>query len=1032
MKYMGGRPSSFLKWKLFRLSPVIGTCNRRRVVQHRNSRRLYIISVFQSFSACLSIDLSSATRTTQETQIMRPKIVHYVLALFLLLSHTVAEADSPKDWIRAVGDQLEIRLRGEVLDVAGRPAMGVVVAGSLQSMQGHRTIETKVDGHRFEAWVPVGQQAVRSVSFKASLNGDEQIACKWLGSFELRQAAIDGMKLSLQVPTQKIQVKVTDSGKPVAGAKLIAGVSFEAEVPYITDEEGIVQLKLLPDQSLDRLTAWTDDFRIGGYGFDRTPARDPKAQEHVVELSACRNLKMRFVDQEGVGVPGVDFALHVATPEPNFNYIGQTEHSRMKTDSNGEALYRWFPDWKAHYFYAESESDSWYVDKEKDLVNDVVVFKLTHSKKAERKRVIGSVRSSVTDVGGVCVSVQSFQGDRKGYSDHLSAFTDANGNFSVDVLPDATYCVFGIDSKWVTNIIDLIPYHTASERITSPVLILSEGKQVEVFVTTGPNKKPFPNLIVSFETEYRYSWYEGKTKQNGSGGPRWFATTDAAGRIQTPANLGKLNVSVYTPLWQTRESHDVSMGKPTKITLHREVESERKIRGQLLLPDGLDAKLDDAMITIGARGGSSRESQTLKSDSKGAFVYETLASPLGVIARTIDGRAAGMIVLKDQEGAVKLALQRTLDFSGQLINADGKPCVGVKVFAKVRAEGKKENDDNHFVGSSFEALSLEATSDQDGKYTIAGVPAKMRISLSAALSSKLDSTKSIGRVWLEEDESRPVMVTRIGDSEPVARTLATAFAEELRDSKLLGFPVMVILTDKSETTAEFVNANFENYSSKPDVASYLQFVVSRDKANLKESAANFLKEHQWQIPDSGQVFACVLDATGAELGRLAVDIAEKEAEEKVAAFVSKHLPVKLDAEKKWEEAFAEAKRTNRKVWARVSQRYCGPCFLLARWLDDHRELLEKDFVMLKIDDFADENGAGVAKRITRGGRFGIPFYAIFDTDQKLVVDSDSPLGNIGFPSGYDGSKHLRKMLLATRVSLTDAEVEKILSTLGDD
>jgi Thioredoxin-like len=962
---------------------------------------------------------------------MRPKLVSCVLALFILWFQDVAQADS-SNWLRGVGSQLEIRLRGEVFDVSGRPAMGVVVAGIVQSMKGKYPIVSKVDGHRFEAWVPVNQQAFRSVSFKASLNGDEQLAVKWLSSFELRQAAIDGVKLLLQVPTQKVQVKVIESGKPVARAKLIAGVSFGAEVPYITDEEGIVQLRLLPDQSLDRLTAWTDDFRIGGYGFDRTPAGDPKAREHVVELSPCRDLKMRFVDQAGAAVPSVDFALHVATPEPNYNFIGQTEHSRMKTDSNGEALYRWFPDWKAHYFYAESESESWYVDKEMEVVNDVVVFKMNRSKTAERKRITGSVRSSVTDVGGVCVSAQSFQGDREGYSDHLSAFADANGKFTVDVLPDATYCVFGIDSNWVTNIIDLIPYQSASERITSPELTLSEGKQVEISVTTGPDRKPFPNLIVSFESEYRYSWYEGKTKQNGSGSPRWFATTDEAGRIRTPANLGKLNVSVYTPLWQTRESHDVSMGQPTKITLHREVESKRKINGQLLLPDGLDAKLDDATITIGALGGSARDNQTLKSDSNGAFVFETLASPLGVIARTKDGRAAGMIVLKDQEGAVKLALQRTLDFSGQLLNAGGKPCVGVKVIAKVRAEGKKGNDDNHYVGSSFEALNLEAVTDQDGKYTIAGVPAKMRVNLSAELSSKSDNAKSIGRVWLEEDEPRPVMVTRIGDSEPVARTLATAFAEELRDSKLLGFPVMVILTDKSETASEFVNANFENYSSKPEVASYLQFVVARDKANLKESAANFLKEHQWQIPDAGRIFACVLDATGAELGRLEVDIVEKEAEEKVSAFVTKHLPAKLDAEEKWKEAFAEAKRTNRKVWARVSQRYCGPCFLLARWLDDHRELLEKDYVMLKIDDFADENGAGVAKRITRGGRFGIPFYAIFDTDKKLMVDSDSPLGNIGYPSGYEGSKHLRKMLLATRVSLTDFEVEKILATLGED
>ncbi len=980
----------------------------------------------------IQIRLSSATRTTQETQIMRPKLVHLVLALFLIWSQTVAPADSPKDWLHGVGDQLEMRLQGEVFDAAGRPASGAVVSGSISSESGVHPFETKVSGHRFEAWVPLNRRTIDAVSFRALQNGNEQFCQKQLGSFELRQAAIDGIKLSLQVPSRRVTVRVIDSGMPVAGASLLAKLDHVPEKPLKADEDGIVRLNLLPTQSLTHLTAWTEDFRIGGYGFDRTPVRDPKENEHVVELSHCRDLRMRFVDQNGVAVTGFDFVLHVAMPRPNFNFIGQTDRTRMTTDSNGESLYRWFPDWKTHHFNAESKSDLWYVDQEKLVVADVVVFKLSRSKKAERRRIMGTLRSTGSEVGGFDVSLQSFQADRKGSSDQLSIFTNADGTFTVDVLPDATYCVFVNDSKWVTNIIDLIPYQSTSGKISNPELMLTEGQPVEVLVSSGPDRKPFPNVKIRFHSEHSYSWFEGKEERNGDGGRDWFATTDASGRIQTLANVGKLGVSVYTPLWQTSEIHDVSMGQPTKITLHRAVEAKRKIHGQLLRPDGMDAKLDDATISIGALGGTSRDNQTLKSDSKGAFVFETLASPLGVIARTKDGRAAGMTVLKDQEGVVKLALRRTLNFSGQLINADGKPCAGVKVFAKVRAEGKRVNYDNHYVGSSFEAISLEAVTDQDGKYTIAGVPADMKVSLSAALSSTSDNTKSIGSVWLEENESRPTMVIQLGDSKPSVTALASRFDMNLRDSKLLGFPVMVIFSDKIKSVADFVNANLVNYDSKPNVAAYLQFVVPRDKASLTEMDADFYKEHGWPIPDEGHIFAFVLDANGAEVGRLEIDVTEKEAEERVAAFVSKHSPLKLDAQKKWDEAFAEAKRTNRKVWARVSQRYCGPCFLLARWLDDHREVLEKDYVMLKIDDFADENGIAVAKRITRGGRFGIPFYAIFDRDEMLVIDSDSPLGNIGFPSGYEGSKYLRKMLLATRSSLTDAEVQQLAASLAEE
>jgi hypothetical protein len=131
------------------------------------------------------------------------------------------------------------------------------------------------------------------------------------------------------------------------------------------------------------------------------------------------------------------------------------------------------------------------------------------------------------------------------------------------------------------------------------------------------------------------------------------------------------------------------------------------------------------------------------------------------------------------------------------------------------------------------------------------------------------------------------------------------------------------------------------------------------------------------------------------------------------------------------EALAEAKRSNRRVWARVSGRYCGPCFKLARWLDDQHELLEKDYVMVKIDDVHDQNGTNVAQRVTLGKQDGIPFFAIFDWNGDWLIDSEGPLGNIGCPSGAEGKKHLRNMLSKTRRNLSDTEIEQLVESVGD-
>jgi hypothetical protein len=179
------------------------------------------------------------------------------------------------------------------------------------------------------------------------------------------------------------------------------------------------------------------------------------------------------------------------------------------------------------------------------------------------------------------------------------------------------------------------------------------------------------------------------------------------------------------------------------------------------------------------------------------------------------------------------------------------------------------------------------------------------------------------------------------------------------------------------------------------------------------------------------VVAYAIDGSGKQLGELEIDFSDASAASKAAEFIAQHGPQQVDAQEKWNEAFAEASSSERRVWARISQRYCGPCFRMARWLDNQQVLLEKDYVMLKIDDVRDLNGRDVAERLTGGQQHGVPFHAIFDSNGELLIDSAGPLGNIGHPSNVEGKKHLRKMLHETRKNLTDAEIDQLVESLGD-
>jgi hypothetical protein len=56
--------------------------------------------------------------------------------------------------------------------------------------------------------------------------------------------------------------------------------------------------------------------------------------------------------------------------------------------------------------------------------------------------------------------------------------------------------------------------------------------------------------------------------------------------------------------------------------------------------------------------------------------------------------------------------------------------------------------------------------------------------------------------------------------------------------------------------------------------------------------------------------------------------------------------------------------------------------------------------------------------------------AIFDSSGKMLITIESPVGNVGHPSGY-AKAHARKMLLATRSRLTDQQIDAIVSSLCD-
>ncbi len=122
------------------------------------------------------------------------------------------------------------------------------------------------------------------------------------------------------------------------------------------------------------------------------------------------------------------------------------------------------------------------------------------------------------------------------------------------------------------------------------------------------------------------------------------------------------------------------------------------------------------------------------------------------------------------------------------------------------------------------------------------------------------------------------------------------------------------------------------------------------------------------------------------MGQLLLEMTDPTSSEQILAFLEKHKGPTYDARVKLDSALQEARDSDRKVWAIVSGTRCCPCLLLAGWLDAHHELLEKDFLFVKIDAARDTHGIQVAQEITSDEHTGIPFFAILDSDGHKLID----------------------------------------------
>lgn len=206
----------------------------------------------------------------------------------------------------------------------------------------------------------------------------------------------------------------------------------------------------------------------------------------------------------------------------------------------------------------------------------------------------------------------------------------------------------------------------------------------------------------------------------------------------------------------------------------------------------------------------------------------------------------------------------------------------------------------------------------------------------------------------------------------------------------------------------------------------LVLVDSQSNGDLMRSYGG--RDRQYSYPH-----LTILDDTGQVLTNQNTEPLEEGSQHdpaKVADFLKKWSPERLDAETLLSAALQQAQSEDKSVLLRVGGPYCGWCKVLTRFLDGHHSTFEKDYVNLKIDYMRMTHGTDVANRFAPEKGMGDPWMVILDPTGKVLVTSIGPDGNIGYPYQLAEIDHFLTMLTTTRKRLTDADLTMIRQDLN--
>jgi len=962
------------------------------------------------------------------------------LSVLLLTASLVWAAEQNEDKKK---DPPKVSLHGEVVDAEGQPVAGAKVTCLTHLPNGKSDATTDADGKFTLAVYEAQLQYLPLLVDDAA--GDRMGIYK--PDYQNPPKPGDSVRVSLE-PSRTVTLQVTDAdGKPSAETQ-VGGMAMNF-VAYkgITNKQGEATLRWPVSFPPDELFAFKEDI-----GFDYRVVSTSRDAAHVapwfeeptitLQLAPSQTIRLRLVDRDGQPIPGVqvyNWLLRKPGEPDSFNLSMTPEYYRSTSNDNGVVSFPGTPTWNVHPFILWPSSP--------DYIRLRITYDTEQHPDGQMEVVLDkyeTISGQVVDgdgkpVGGINVSGYG----SGGASDPLSGSgkTDDEGKFTMKVPPNAVYALVASDAE-----------RRLASKVVSDIVVKPKEPASGVKITVGPATRvygkvvsnqdatPVPDAYVQvYASDLKAPDLEalGIPKSDDSrwvSPPpvRWYTRTSEDGTYEVFVGPGGYNVeSTGTP---TRHSFTVTDQEEHEFNFVKEIPRSGPIQGSVV-----NAKTGEPVPDVVVDGVYRNERHVAdfraRTDEDGQFNVQRQLYPITMYVASKDGSLKGIVEVTEDQKSVTIPIGPVASVKGRMIDRDTK---------EPKAETEIGWGRRIYLGyeSSLSRTSWggKVTTDADGNFNVTGLvvgqqyhftveQVKHRYSRLTDFTPEEAGLTDLGDLSLAPPYKPPTFEERVDRLFANKKPLEVRLAEAKVKAEKLRQNLLVLLVDRKAPWAKQVfELRLDNNEAMLQLFNYQHLFVDLDT----EGSGVLASTLGISIDEADLPIVWIGDPSGAKLHAGSLPRMEEGSDIDVAATIQllkEYSPAPLDGRELLRDALAEAKASNRRVIVQETATWCGPCHMLADYLEKHRQTWEKDYILLKMDDRwigASEIMDDIEDSENRGG---VPWVAILDSDGKMLTNSNSPDGNIGFPSNEKGIAHFMTMLNKSKIRLTDEDLQTLKAGL---